>query len=111
VVDKKTGQVSVGLGYSSRQRLVGQARLAETNFRGKGQGLNLLWEQGNGDAVGGGASYELGFYEPWMDKRHTSLSLTAFNKITYRFNSGVFNSSTFADDQTYNERHKAERRQ
>ena len=46
VVEKKTGQVSLGFGYSSSQRLVGQASLRETNFRGRGQGLNLLWEQG-----------------------------------------------------------------
>ncbi len=106
VVEKKTGQVSIGFGYSSRQKLVGQARLSETNFRGKGQGVNLLYEQGTADAVGGNASYELGFYEPWIDNRHTSLSVTAFNKIVYRFASGVFGSSAIADDKTYNERRK-----
>lgn len=106
VKEKKTGQVTVGLGYSSRQRLVGRATLSETNFRGQGQGVNLLWEQGTTDAVGGSASYEVGFSEPWIDKRHTSLSVSAYNKILYRFSSGVFNSSTFADNETYNERHK-----
>lgn len=106
VVEKKTGQISVGFGYSSQQRLVGQARLSETNFRGKGQGMNLLWEQGTSEAVGGSSSYELGFYEPWIDSRHTSLSVSGFNKILYRFSSGVFGSSTFGNDTTYNERHK-----
>jgi len=105
VVEKKTGQVSLGVGYSSRQKLVGQARLSETNFRGKAQGLNLLWEQGTSDAVGGSASYEVGFYEPWLDSRHTSLNVSAFNKIVYRFSSGVFGGQT-VDDETYNERHK-----
>lgn len=103
VVEKKTGQISVGFGYSSRQKLVGQARLAETNFRGKGQGLNLLWEQGTSDAVGGPASYEVGFYEPWLDKNNTSLSVSAYNKVLYRF------SSTFGGNELptgYNERHK-----
>ena len=106
VVEKKTGQISVGFGYSSKQRLVGQARLSETNFRGKGQGLNVLFEQGTSQAVGGSTSYELGFYEPWIDSKHTSLSVSGFNKILYRFSSGIFGSATFADDQTYNERHK-----
>lgn len=105
VVEKKTGQVSVGFGYSSRQKLVGQARLSETNFRGKGQGLNLLWEQGTSDAVGGSASYEVGFYEPWLDSRNTSLSVSAYNKILYRFSSGIFGSQD-VDDRTYNERRK-----
>ncbi len=106
VQEKKTGQVSVGVGYSSRQRLVGQARLSETNFRGRAQGLNVLWEQGTVNAVGGPASYEVGFYEPWIDKRHTSLSVSAYNKLLYRFSQGIFGATTFANDQTYSERHK-----
>ena len=106
VVEKKTGQVSLGLGYSSKQRLVGQVRVTETNFRGNGQGLNALWEQGTSEAVGGSSSYELGFYEPWLDKRHTSLSLNVFNKIQYRFSSGVFSGSALSDEKTYNERRK-----
>lgn len=106
VVEKKTGMVSLGFGYSSRQRLVGQARLAETNFRGRAQGVNLLWQQGTSEAVGGPASEELGFYEPWIDKQHTSLSVNGFNKLLYRFSSGIFGSSSFANDQNYSERHK-----
>ncbi|MCE5324553.1 BamA/TamA family outer membrane protein [bacterium] len=103
VVEKKTGQMSVGVGYSSKQRLVGQARYSETNFRGLGQGLNLMWEQGTTDnATGGNASYELGFYEPWIDTKHTSLNVNAYNKLIYRFSSGIFSS----DDDAYNERHK-----
>lgn len=105
VVEKKTGQISLGFGYSSQQKLVGQARLTETNFRGKGQGLNLLWEQGASDVIGGGSSYEVGFYEPWLDKQHTSLSASAYNKILYRFSSGIFGSQE-VDSKTYNERHK-----
>lgn len=106
VVEKKTGMVSLGFGYSSRQRLVGQARLAETNFRGRAQGMNLLWQQGTSEAVGGSASEELGFYEPWIDKKHTSLSVNGFNKLLYRFSSGIFGSSSFSNDQNYSERHQ-----
>ncbi|MCL5105445.1 MAG: hypothetical protein M1133_15225, partial [Armatimonadetes bacterium] len=106
VVEKKTGQVSVGLGYSSRQRLVGQARLSESNLKGKAQGLNLLWEQGTTQATGGSGSYEIGFYEPWIDKLHTSLNVTAYNKLLYRFSSGIFGSGPLKNDQFYNERRK-----
>ncbi|MDH7602155.1 MAG: POTRA domain-containing protein [Armatimonadota bacterium] len=106
VVEKKTGEIALGIGYSSRQRLVGQARLSETNFRGRGQGLNLLWEQGTVDAVGGPASYEVGFYEPWLDKKHTSLSVSAYNKLLYRFAQNVFGSAAFVNNETYSERHK-----
>lgn len=107
IVEKKTGQISVGFGYSSRQRLVGQARLSENNFRGTGQGLNVLFERGSSNAVGGGTSYEVGYMLPWIDKRHTSLSFSVFNKVIYRFTSGVFEDSAFEDEDTYyNERHK-----
>lgn len=105
VVEKKTGQVSVGFGYSSAQRLVGQARLSETNFKGRGQGVNLLWEQGTSNAVGGNASYELGFFEPWIDKNHTSLNVSGFNKVLYRFSSGIFGSTSLDNNSNYNERH------
>src|SRR5262249_51891038 len=44
--EKRTGQISVGLGYSARQRLVGRAELSETNFRGRGQAVNLQYEVG-----------------------------------------------------------------
>ncbi len=106
VVEKKTGQVSLGLGYSSTQKLVGQVRFSETNFRGKGQGLTVLWERGTSSGVGGGQSYEVGFFEPWMDRKHTSLSLNLYNKLTYRFSSGLLGSSALSGDQTYSERHK-----
>ncbi len=106
VEEKKTGQIALGVGYSSKQQLVGQARVSETNFRGMGQGLSLLWEQGTGDGVEGNSSYEVEFYEPWLDDKHTSLSVRAYNKLLYRFSSGVFGSSTLDSDTDYNERRK-----
>lgn len=106
VVEKKTGQVSLGLGYSSTQKLVGQVRFSESNFRGTGQGLTMLWERGTSTGVGGGQSYELGFFEPWLDSNHTSLSVNLYNKVLYRFSSGVFSSSALSSDKTYSERRK-----
>lgn len=100
VKEKKTGEVSLGVGYSSRQRLVGQAKVAETNFRGVAQTVNATWEQ-SGD---NGSSYELGFFEPWLDKNHTSLGLNLYNKLIYRFSSDLFGGSGGTTD--YNERRK-----
>jgi len=107
VTEKKTGQVSLGLGYSSRQRLVGRAELSENNFRGTGQGVNLLWETGTVGGVGGSSSYEVGYFLPWVDKKHTSLSLSAYNKLLYRFSSTAFGGGTVLPEGTrYTERHK-----
>ncbi|MEN6521682.1 MAG: BamA/TamA family outer membrane protein [Armatimonadota bacterium] len=103
VTEKKTGNVAVGVGYSSRSRLVGRAEMTETNFRGRGQGLTLLWETGTDNGLDGSSSYEIGFHEPWIDKHHTSLSVNAFNKLVYRFSSALFDNDT---DESYNERRK-----
>lgn len=100
VKEKKTGEISLGLGYSSRQKLVGQAKLSENNFRGYAQSVNLNWEQ-SGQR---GASYELGFFEPWLDRKHTSLSVNVYNKLVYRFTNDVLKTDGQTSD--YDERRK-----
>lgn len=111
VTEKKTGNVALGLGYSSQSQLVGRAELSETNLRGKGQGLTLLWEtaaaaKGSGGNTGSTSSYDIGFVEPWIDKNHTSLSVNVFNKLLYRFASTFPGQSDKINGQTYNERRK-----
>lgn len=111
VTEKKTGNVSVGLGYSSTSQLVGRAEMSETNLAGKGQGMTLLWEtaaasKGSGGNTGSTNSYDLGFVEPWIDKNHTSLSVNVFNKLLYRFASSFPGQTGKIDGQTYNERRK-----
>ncbi len=103
VTEKRSGQVSVGVGYSSRSKLVGQATLAENNFRGLGERVSLQWEVGG---INSQSSLELGFFEPYLDKRHTSLDVDLYDKAVYRFNSGQFQSSgnTTGDNNTYVER-------
>lgn len=102
VKEKKTGQISVGLGYSSRQKIVGRAELTEINFRGRGQGVNLIWEVGGTDR---GSSFELGFMEPWLDRKHTSMNVSVFNKLVYRFTRNAFSGGSTLDSD-YNERRK-----
>ena len=103
VKERRTGQVSVGLGYSARERLVGRAELSESNFRGWGQGINLQWEIGG---LAGRNSVEFGFFEPWLDRRHTSLSLNLYDKAVYRFSTDLFRSGTADDDGRYFERRR-----
>lgn len=84
LVEKRTGQVSVGAGYSPRQQLIGRGELSDQNFRGKGQGVSFSAEIGTfgGD---GAPSAELQFYEPWLTKDHTSMTVAVYNKLIYRF--------------------------
>lgn len=100
VKERRTGQISIGLGYSSRQRLVGQAKISEINFRGRGQAVNLLWEVGSRTR---GTSYEVGFFEPWLDSKHTSLGISVYNKLIFRFTSDVLGTSGDVDTD-YDER-------
>lgn len=101
VKEKQTGAVTLGLGYSSKQKLVGQAKVSEDNFRGRAQKVNLLWEQSGSR----GSSYEVGFSEPWLDSKQTSLGVNLYNKLIFRFSSNVF-TSTSNNANNYDERRR-----
>lgn len=104
VQERRTGQVAVGLGYSTRQRLVGRLELSESNFRGRGQGLNFAWEVGG---VASRNSFEVGFTEPWIDRRNTSLSVNLFDRVVYRFSRAFSEDATQGqDDDPYYERRR-----
>ncbi|HXG23632.1 MAG TPA: BamA/TamA family outer membrane protein [Chthonomonadales bacterium] len=102
VQEKRTGQVALGIGYSSRQQLVGRAELAETNFLGRGQQLSLLWETGG---IANRNSVELAFTEPWLDRRHTSLSVSVFDKAVYRFGRSIASTGSSISSSDYFETH------
>lgn len=105
VTEGRTGQVLFGVAHSGTTGWLGRAEIAETNWRGTGRGLNLVWERGG---YGNRSSFEVGYYEPWLDRKHSSLSARVFNKIIYRFAStGMFVGESFAEEDTrYNERRK-----
>jgi outer membrane protein insertion porin family len=104
--EKRTGSISVGAGYSSRQQLIGRAEISETNFRGRGEAVNLLWETGS---ITGKSSVSLGFTEPYLDRHHTSLSVQVYDKVIYRFansltSNGIVNpNGTTTNSDIYNE--------
>jgi outer membrane protein insertion porin family len=102
VVEKRSGTVSVGVGYSSYAKLVGRAELAENNFRGLGERVSLMWEV---DGISSQSSVDLGFYEPYLDKEHTSLNVDIYDKVVYRFDSSTFGGGIGSTD-TYYEIHK-----
>jgi outer membrane protein insertion porin family len=102
VKERRTGQVSVGLGYSAREKLVGRAELAETNFRGRAEAINLLWETGG---FTGRNSFQVGYFKPWLDNRRTSLSVDVYDKLVYRF-SQRFGSDPSGQSNRYDERRK-----
>jgi outer membrane protein insertion porin family len=101
VVEKRSGTVSVGVGYSSYAKLVGRASLAENNFRGLGERVSLQWEV---DGISSQSSIEAGFFEPYIDKNHTSLDVDLYDKVVYRFDSSTFGGGV-GTTNTYEEKH------
>lgn len=101
VNERKTGEVSIGVGYSSKTKLVGQAKLSEANLQGRGQTASVLWEQ----TANRGASYELSFFEPWLDNQRTSVGVNLYNKLMYRF-TNTFLGGASAEVGDYDERRK-----
>lgn len=101
--EKRTGQVSVGAGYSPRQQLIGRAELSDSNLRGKGQSVSVSGEIGTfgGD---GAPSVELQFHEPWLTKDHTSMTVAVYNKLVYRFSRQLQRGAFNPNDNQYFER-------
>ncbi len=88
--EKRTGNINVGAGYSSQQRLIGRAEISQTNFRGLGETLSLLLESGG---IANQSSVELTFVEPWLDRKHTALSVAVYDKTVYRFANSLINAT------------------
>lgn len=61
VKERQTGQISLGAGYSTATQAFFQASIAQNNFRGLGQNLNL-----NISVAANQETYNLGFTEPYF---------------------------------------------
>lgn len=84
--EKRTGTVSASVGYSSRNKLVGRLEVGENNLWGLGQQASVMWETGG---LANRNSFEFDFTEPWLDKKHTSLSVSLYDRVVYRFGSSI----------------------
>ena len=73
VVEQKTGRAGVGAGYSSLNGLVGFVNLSQNNFRGEGKRVYLKTE------FGGVQTYELGYFDPWLNDRPQSFGIDLYN--------------------------------
>jgi outer membrane protein insertion porin family len=106
LVEKRTGSISAGVGYSNRQQLIGRAEVSETNFQGRGEGVSLLWETGG---AANRNSIELSYTRPWLDKHQTALQVNLFDKTVYRFSNSLQTAGqdfTSNGDTRYNEQRR-----
>ncbi|MCS7265275.1 MAG: BamA/TamA family outer membrane protein [Armatimonadetes bacterium] len=76
--EKRTGLANIGLGYSSRDEIVGFAAVQDTNFRGLAQHLRLMVEFF--DRKG----FDFYYYRPWIDKKRTGFAINIFDRSFYR---------------------------
>ncbi len=98
IKEKKTGAISLAVGFSQPQGLIGRVELSETNLRGKAEALSSMVEFGG---RAGRTSYELNFYEPYLTRNRTSLSVSVFNKIIYRFANDVITGPQVHDTSNF----------
>ena len=104
--ERHSGQVLAGVGFSSRQQLIGFAQVAETNFRGLAESVSLRWESGG---VTGHSTVEASYIEPWIDRRHTSLNVSAYDRINVRFANTLTNAVSTTDNVGTDTRYYEER--
>ncbi|MGE5531710.1 MAG: POTRA domain-containing protein, partial [Bacteroidota bacterium] len=92
VEEKRTGQASVAAGYSSLDKFVLVLSVSENNFRGRGERVSANIE------LFGRTSYEVSFFEPYIDARGTSFSARVYDtERQRRFLSGTTFSSNEGD--------------
>lgn len=78
VKERKTGTAAVGAGYGS-SGLMGYVEIAENNFRGVGQSLNLRTQFGTKEDM-----FEFGFSEPRLGSKKLSFDINVYN-INYKY--------------------------
>ena len=77
-VEKKTGSLSVGVGYSNREGILGFAEYRERNLGGMAR---QLWGRIEFGSV---HVYDITFFEPWLASNHTSLEVSLYDMSLLR---------------------------
>ena len=74
VKERPTGSISLGLGYSSVDKVIGTASISQANFMGTGLKLDL-----SGTVSASSSRYIFGITEPWLFDRPISAGLDLYN--------------------------------
>lgn len=77
VKERTTGQAGLGGGYSTNDGFIGYIDVSEDNFLGFGQKVGVRWEFGKSKNT-----YDLSFYEPYLDSHHTSIGANLYKRST-----------------------------
>lgn len=80
VTEARTAQIGGGVGYSSRDGLLGFVEYRDRNWRGLAQTVALRAERGIQGA--GRFNYEVTFQEPFLDAQRTAADLGLYSRTT-----------------------------
>ena len=78
IKERPTGQISLGAGYSTATRGFVQASVAQNNFRGLGQNINLNLSYSDRQQI-----YNLGFTEPYLFDTKWTAGADYYQTVSY----------------------------
>ena len=94
--EKRTGQLSGGIGWNSLDKFVGSVSIAEANFRGRAERVSLSYE------AGGRQGYDFSYTAPALNRQGLSGEFSVYDtQRNRRFLSGTTEASTL--QQTFTE--------
>ena len=83
VKEKRTGTFGIGAGYSTSDGIIGMVSVSDTNFRGRGDAIAVMYEKSGDETDAHGYSFT--FRHPWMDRHETAFRIQLYNR-TYAYN-------------------------
>ena len=83
VKEKRTGTFGVGAGYSTSDGIIGMVSISDSNFRGRGDLIAIMYEKSGDETDAHG--YTFTYRHPWLDHRETALKFQLYNR-TYAYN-------------------------
>lgn len=78
IKERSTGQISLGAGYSTATKAFVQASIAQNNFRGLGQNVNLNVSYSDFQQI-----YNLGFTEPYLFDTQWTAGADYYQTVSY----------------------------
>src|SRR2546422_980656 len=89
VKEARTAQASFGLGYSSRDGLLGFIEYRDRNWQGRAQSFAIRAERAVQTGSGAQLNYEVDFNEPFFDSAGSGLDLSLFSRATIEYEYSV----------------------
>ena len=103
VKETRTANLGVGLQVDPQSSIAGFLRFTDTNVGGSGQSMGAGFTQGT---RGGGPSVDLDYANPFIDNHDTSLRVSLYSRVVYRFTNSLFGGNQLPNGATqYIERH------